>query len=103
MRVIWKFEYMNSGVCDGVTWRLTLPKDWILRHVEGRNKTLWIWIELDDQGEREEVEFELVGTGWPIPAKSKYLGTGVQGDGLVWHLHQLSVQSQPLLEQPSAS
>ncbi len=93
MRTIWKYEYKRDGtVMVGGIWRLDIPVGWEFRHIDGMGFGLWIWLEVEETNYVEPVEFELVGTGQPVPVRSRYLGTVVWNNGLVWHLHQLNAQ-----------
>ena len=82
MKTIWKFPLRLVG---GIQY-LSIPKDARLLHVGDQFDTPSLWFEVDEDAEREELGFSVVGTGHPVSG-GEYLGTAV-GSRFVWHIYQ---------------
>lgn len=50
------------------------------------------WAEFTDGAQKESRHFQVFGTGHPLPANARYVGTCPRTrEGLVWHLYELPV------------
>jgi len=47
------------------------------------------WAEHDDSGGRTDRAFRVFGTGQPLPADVRWIGTCPRIAGLVWHLYEV--------------
>lgn len=61
------------------------PGDRVLM-VADQGGTLTLWAEQEDSKPADLRKFEIVGTGWEVPAGREHLGSAVCGD-LVWHVY----------------
>ncbi len=68
-----------------------IPVDGKIRHFGMQGGQLYIWVEVyADEAKKQQPPrgFYVVGTGWEIPENTKWTGTVVCENGLVWHLYE---------------
>lgn len=72
---------------DGHTIRIPSPQRFL--SVQYQYDDLCVWYEANAKPSEEDFDdifFMVVGTGYPVPEKSQYLGT-VQHGSFVWHIY----------------
>lgn len=83
MRVIYKYKL---AVTDVQT--VKLPKGYKIVHVDESHGDIYIWCELNQLDELEEVRFDIHGTGHIIMKEdSVHLASVVTKAGYVWHVY----------------
>ena len=93
MKSIWKFELNPANLRDPTNLRAIIPTGAKLLTAQGQNDKICVWAEVDTDAEREEVLFEVFGTGHEIPeqlgASREYVGTAqIHGGALVFHVYR---------------
>jgi hypothetical protein len=82
MTTIWKFRVDLSDWFD-----LTMPTGATPLTLQMQAGEPHLWAEVNPDAPLETVRFRVVGTGHPVPADTRYVGTWQQ-DQFVWHLYQ---------------
>jgi hypothetical protein len=87
MRSIWKFEIGPRNL------RVMMPVGAKLLTAQIQNNSICVWAEVDTKAEREEVIFEIFGTGhsmpWNMGVDREYVGTVQFNNGdLVLHIYK---------------
>jgi len=71
---------------------IELPKGYELLTVKMQNGNACIWCLIDEEAEKEAVNFEVFGTGheigYDMGIDRKYIGTYFLDNGLVFHLFE---------------
>lgn len=65
-----------------------LPRGFKFLRMLTQNGTMCMWLEVDKDAIKDQINFELFGTGQDIPVHAKYLSTYDVGP-FVLHLYQL--------------
>lgn len=94
MRTIWKYP-----IPFGAT-RFAMPEKAKFLSFEVLPCGPCAWFEIEDSRAKTEREFQIVGTGHPIPKYFVYRGTAIQkvfgsDDRLIWHLYELDIAKGP--------
>jgi hypothetical protein len=87
MKTIWKFEL------DAKNLRVWMPVGAKLLTAQGQNDQICVWAEVDSEADKEEVIFEIFGTGHEIltgmGVDREYIGTAQIFKGeLVFHVYR---------------
>lgn len=87
MKSIWKFELNLNDL------RAMIPAGSKLLTAQGQNDQICVWAEVDTEAHKEEVLFEVFGTGHEIPENMgtarEYVGTAqIHGGALVFHVYR---------------
>jgi hypothetical protein len=87
MKTIWKF------VIDPKNLKLEMPVESKILTVQGQDHDICIWAEVDTEAEKEEVLFEVFGTGHELTENMgtgrEYVGTAqMYGGSLVFHVYR---------------
>lgn len=85
MKVIWKFAF--AGEFNGVTLYANLGKGAEVVHVgvDPGSGYPAIWIMHDPNKEQQQLKFQLIGTGTPIPDGLEHVGSVIISP-YVWHV-----------------
>jgi hypothetical protein len=88
-RVVWKYRLGGPG---GTA--IHMPPGAELLHVDYQGKELTLWAFVDPDRPDEEVTryFSIVGTGSPIQDPTRYFHVGTvleHGGALVWHVFEI--------------
>ena len=84
MKVVWKFALgMGLNV-------ITVPVGAKIVHIEMQDGFPQLWAEISDPSSShvEVRQFEIFGTGHPIPDKAQHVGTFLDPP-YVWHVYEL--------------
>jgi hypothetical protein len=86
MKAIWKFPLETTG-----RQTIAIPKDGFILHVAAQFNIPCLWVEVDPTAPKVDRQFEIFGTGHPIPeADRDYLGSYfLDGGSLVFHVIEL--------------
>lgn len=60
---------------------ITMPKDAELLHVAGQDNNICVWARVQPGNRPEKRSIYLAVTGGPVPAKDRYVGSGLLHDG----------------------
>lgn len=86
MKAIWKYDLPHD------TNYVSIPKDFVVLSVAEQNNNIVLYCIVDPYGVTEEVEFNIVGTGWHMPDSlldKKFIGTVSTYHGMyMWHIFQ---------------
>lgn len=84
-KVIWKFPF---PVTDSV--RISMPNNAEILTVQTQSNQPCIWALVNAEYKKEDIYFQVIGTGHPIESDpGKYIGTFQLDNGLVFHLFEL--------------
>jgi len=74
---------------DDTAWTFDLTSDPV--HVANGSTLdeVEFWAEFTDDAPRTERYFQVFGTGHPLPANARWVGTCPRVSGLVWHLFEI--------------
>ena len=87
MKSIWKFELNPQDL------KVIIPVGAKLLTAQGQNDQICVWAEVDTKAEKEDVIFEVFGTGHDMPENMgtdrEYVGTAqIHGGSLVFHVYR---------------
>ena len=71
MKMVYKYPYF----LEQKKFSLQLPKDWKFLTVKPEGEKIFLWAEVKDGMMKEDVNFEVFGTGQEIPLTAEYLTT----------------------------
>lgn len=69
--------------------KIEMPKDASILCVNMQGMDFCMWALVDTEMEKEEREFEIVGTGWELDVNMSYVGTCFANHGFVWHIMEI--------------
>lgn len=84
MKLVYKYPYFLKNK----KFSLQLPLGWEFLTCMVEDEKIYLWAEVREGVEKEEVNFEVFGTGQEIPLSAKYLTTYSVGP-LNFHLYRM--------------
>jgi hypothetical protein len=89
MKTIWKYTLTPGEV-------VRMPEGAVVLTAREQNDQICIWAEVDPAKANEVRQFEIFGTGHPMPAdmgvERKYIGTASLYDGkLIFHVYERTI------------
>ena len=86
MKTIYKYIVTGGGLSHE---KIEMPKGATILTCNMQGANCCMWALVDTEMEKEEREFEIVGTGWQIYDSMSYVGTCFAYDGFVWHIMEV--------------
>ena len=76
--------------------KIEMPKGATILTCSMQGANCCMWALVDTEMEKEEREFEIVGTGWELNDNMSYVGTCFPeyGTGFVWHIMEIYANDQ---------
>ena len=72
---------------DAIRVDVEIPMNAEFLHFGYQGTEPYVWYEVDEANPKETVSFEIIGTGWDVPAGCKHLSSNIIGN-YVWHLYK---------------
>lgn len=91
MKTIWKFPIDLAAVLKAdAPIAIEMPVGTRIIHVAAQYNTVMVWGEVVPENPLEERLFYVVGTGWPVPDQTRYVGSAlIEKDMIyVWHIYE---------------
>lgn len=96
-RTIWKVA-LGAG-----TNKVRLPLAAKPLYIREQNNELCLWFEVALIHITEPRHFEVIGTGWAVPDRGIYLGSGhLRGGALVLHVYEVPITEVNVADLPQS-
>lgn len=90
MQKVWKYQWTHSDLGEPVEQMVfTMPSGGRVVRVGLQSGRICLWALGNSDAKNTYASFSLVGTGWPVPERTRYVGSVDTHDGrFVWHIFE---------------